>query len=88
MKINKLKIRVAIRKEGNWVNAYLAEYDTMEDAKLIGSLAIGIAGRGDFFARWKQLMSDAMALAVEDIYGQKPVMETEPAPEHERAGNA
>jgi hypothetical protein len=85
---HELPIRLAIRHEGNSVNAYLAFRGTMKGATFIGSLAIGIASRSDFFERWKNLMSDALALAVEDISGEAPEMSIKPAPEHERGGNA
>ncbi len=87
-KKHELPVRLAIRREGNSVNAYIADPKTMEDAIFVASLSVGIAGKSDFFERWKQLMSDILALAVEEIYGQEPEMHTRPAPEHERGGNA
>ncbi len=87
-KKRELPVRLAIRREGNSVNAYMADPKTMEGATLVASLTVGIAQHADFFERWMQLMEDALARAVKDIYGQEPEMTTRPAPEHERGGNA
>jgi len=84
-----IKVRLAIRKEGGSVNAYLASERTMDGAVLMGSLAKGIAEHGDFFDRWKVLMIDAMSVAIEQTTGHPPDYMVEgPAPEHERGGNA
>ena len=84
--MKKLPMRLAIRSEGNVVNAYLAAADTMADARLIGSLARGVAERADLFERWKALMTEALSVLVEEITGQRPLITETRAPEHERSG--
>ena len=48
-------VRLAIRKEGPVVNAYVAEEETMAGAFIIGSLDIGLAERPAIWDRWKAL---------------------------------
>lgn len=85
----RMPCRLAIREEGKWVNAYFAIDNTMEGARFLGSLDIGLAGDEKIFSAWKALMHDALSLIIEKIVGVKPVFGgEEKAPEHERAGNA
>lgn len=82
-------IRLALRVEGeNW-NAYAAEPDSMKDAIFLGSIAMGFVvknpKRKDQFAK---LMADCIADYIQEIVGERPTMETRPAPESERSGNA
>ena len=87
-KDHELPIRLAIRREGGMVSAYLATKDTMTGAMLLGSIAMGIAEREDFFARWKEIMEEALKIAVRRVFGETPDLIEHPVPEHERAGNA
>lgn len=88
-KKRKMAIRLALREEGPMWNAYLAMVGTMENAKLIGSIGIGIVrSQPEIKQRFLDLMKDTMALAVEEITGQTPEMLVEDAPESERSGNA
>jgi hypothetical protein len=87
MKIG-IGVRLAIRHEGKFVNAYLARSDSMDDAMLLGSLLTTIAMNEPIWLRWKALMSDVLASMVEDIFGQRPDMPEQQAPEHERSGEA
>jgi hypothetical protein len=84
----RLPIRLAIRREGEVVNAYIAHPHTMKDATLIGSIGRKVALKADFFERWKALMSDILVAFIKDVYGQTPTIEEKGAPEHERSGNA
>jgi hypothetical protein len=90
MKTKKMKIRLALRQEGHFYNAYLAMADTMDNAKLIGSVAFGAVQkdrqlRDDFQA----LMQRVMEQAIVDVTGQEPTeWITSPAPKSERSGNA
>lgn len=60
-------IRLAIRSEGKYINAYLAPAGSMEGSLLLGSLLASLAERSaDTFEAFKRLMSAALALAVED----------------------
>jgi hypothetical protein len=89
-KVRKLPIRLALRQEGDWWNAYIAQQDTMTDAHLIGSILIGpVRGDRKLKQRFMDLMTDVMAMAVEEITGRKPDhTEVQEAPESERSGNA
>ena len=83
-----LPFRLAIRKEGNFVNAYLAGPANMNDAMLLGSLLLGIAKRPDLFERWKALMTDTLAAALTDVFGvAHPTFVERRAPENERSGH-
>jgi hypothetical protein len=82
--------RLALRVEGRMWNAYWAKPDTMQDAVLVGSIAMAAVTDNE---RRKQafidLMSDFVADGIEQAFGQRPVsMETHRAPEGERSGNA
>ena len=84
-----VRIRLAIRKEGNWLNAYLANSSTMEGAELIGSLRINVALRDpEIFERWKNLMVDALADIIADVVGTRPEMVEHDSPAYEKAGSA
>jgi hypothetical protein len=82
-------MRLAIRKEGRFVNAYAALENTMQGAVLLGSMAAGLCEEDDtIWKRWKALMIDIMAEAVEKMFGERPDMPERPAPEHEKSGEA
>lgn len=88
--MNDRKIRLAIREEGQFVNAYLAQSDNMAGAFLVGSIAVGLLKmEPELFEQFKALMTAAMKTLVEVGVGGK-VLGTfeEPPPEHERAGHA
>lgn len=81
--------RIAIRAEGEYVNAYFADEHTMDGATLLGSLKRSIAEAGAFDS-WRVFMQDAFALFVEQATGVRPEWPDppHPAPEHERSGRA
>lgn len=84
-----VKLRLALRREGDFWNAYVALENTMEDAILIGSIAMGVATVPRFKRAFMALMKDAMAHHIKGIAGKvdhwnDPVT----APEHEKAGRA
>lgn len=85
-----MKIRLALREEGRFWNAYLAHANTMDDAMLIGSIMIGAARKNpDVLNGFKALMEQVIADAIKDVTGKAPAsMVTQPAPESERSGNA
>lgn len=85
-----MKFRLAMRHEGNFWNAYLALADTMKDAKLIGSIAMGAVTQDPKVKKdFMKLMQRTMANAIKDVTGKKPLMwEVEPAPESERSGHS
>lgn len=92
MSIDMSKIgRLALRQEGpNW-NAYYAMPDTMKGALFLGSIRLGAVGpdnrkRKDAFMA---MMFSIVADIIEEKTGYRPVSQgPQPAPEHERAGNA
>lgn len=84
-----MQIRLALREEGIWWNAYVAKADTMEGAMLIGSILIGAAKKNpEVKAAFKALMQQAMADGIEELTGEAPDdWTTQVAPEAERAGH-
>ena len=86
----RMQIRLALREEGSFWNAYLALSDTMENAKLIGSILISPVRNNQeikdaFMAVMKQVLTDA----IEDVTGEKPdEWVTQSAPESERSGHS
>lgn len=85
-----MKMRLALREEGSFWNAYIASEGTMEGAIHLGSIAIGAAkANPEIKDRFMQLMQDAFSDAASRSLGQ-PIDEWSvgPAPEHERAGRA
>lgn len=90
MELERQNIRLAIRMEGEWVNAYIAAGDTMENAIHIGSVRRILCDNDpEVFQAWGNAMNRAMVDTVEMVSG-KAVIQTqqEKAPEHERAGRA
>lgn len=82
-------IRLALREEGPFWNAYLAPANTMDGAELIGSIAIGAVKKNpevrDGFLKMVQLV---LADAVKDVTGEPPIAwDIHPAPEAERSGH-
>lgn len=85
-----MKIRLALREEGNFWNAYLALADTMEGAKLIGTIKIGAVAQDPKIKKdFMKLMQRVLANAIKDTTGQKPKeWDVGPAPESERSGHS
>jgi hypothetical protein len=82
-------VRLAIRHEGNFVNAYLAKEGDMASAKLLGSIMHSIVEYdADLWERWKAVMSDAMARTIKELFGQTPDMIERSAPQHEKGSRA
>lgn len=85
-----MKLRIAMREEGYFWNAYIANTDTMKGALLIGSIAIGaVKSNPDLKARFVDLMQNTFADALTRQMGI-PVEKWDiaSAPEHERSGRA
>lgn len=82
--------RLAMRQEGNMWNAYYALPDTMNDALLIGSIAMAAVEESEERReQFLNLMGDFVADMLEKQVGFRPEMsDPEPAPLHERGGNA
>ncbi len=82
--------RLAMRTEGCWWVAYYALPDTMDDALELGRIrmqAVQQAKRKDAFLA---LMREAVSDILEECVGKRPTWPDgpQPAPEHERAGQA
>lgn len=87
--MNHLRMRLALRVEGNFWNAYFAEEKTMDGAILIGSIRMASVQRDpELKDRFQQLMQAVVESALEDGTGRRPDgwLEPQPAPEHEKAG--
>lgn len=82
--------RLALRVEGNFWNAYFALPDTMEDAILLGGVAMAVVtGHPERKAAFMGLMREAVADILEHASGTRPTWNgAQAAPEHERAGRA
>jgi len=87
---HKMKVRLALREEGNFWNAYMAQMGTMDNAKLIGSIVLGAAMKDPKIKQdFMNLMMRVMGLAIKEVSGSEPEKwETTTAPESERSGNA
>ena len=82
-----VKIRLAMRVEGDWWVAYAADMNTMTGAIKLGSISMNaIVISPGLKAAFMDLMKDALT----DLIGSAGDLkwnEPEVAPEHERAGN-
>lgn len=80
--------RIAFRVEGAMWNAYLAALNTMEGATLLGSLRMDIARDPVRKLQFQTLMTEVMADLCESAFDERPEMNIQQAPEHEKAGSA
>ena len=81
-------IRLALRVEGSWWVAYVADRDTMKDAREIGRIALA-AVRGDALReRWKTLMGDVLRFELAEAGLTVARMDEQVAPMSERSGSA
>jgi hypothetical protein len=85
-----MKVRLALREEGSFWNAYMALENTMDGAKLIGSILIGAARKDpQIKAAFMAVMQQTLANAVQDVTGKAPdAWDVHSAPEAERAGHS
>jgi hypothetical protein len=86
----KVKLRIALRQEGKFYNAYAASGDTMQGAFLLGSIAMGAVQKHPVIKEaFIDLMKQVVATGIKETTGE--VLEewfTRPAPESERGGSA
>lgn len=83
--------RLALRDEGGMWVAYYALPNTMKDALVLGSVALGaVVDRPARKQQFMELMKEVVADLIEQAIGVRPVWPTPPevAPEHERGGHA
>jgi hypothetical protein len=79
-------LRLAMRVEGNNWNAYAAKTDTMVDSIFLGSINMRFVESNDGRKRaFLELMKDAMADVLEELFGERPTWNEILAPEHERS---
>jgi hypothetical protein len=85
-----IKLRLALRHEGDFWNAYMAEPDTMEGAKLIGCILIGAVRKDEELKNvFMAMMQQVMGQAIKDLTGEEPKgWDIDAAPESERSGHA
>lgn len=85
-----LPIRLAMRVEGDWWVAYMAQMETMEGAKRLGSILMGIVENNpECKQAFMSLMQSAMSDAIKHVFHQTPDWNApQAAPEVERAGRA
>ena len=84
-----MQLRLAFRQEGDWWNVYMAQPDTMEGARLIGTILMGaVINNPERKQTFMALMQEVFADAVKSVTGERPTeFEEQAAPEHERAGH-
>lgn len=83
--------RVAVRREGATINAYMAPMHTMEGAKPIASISAGLCQLDrTIFEDFKALVAKSVESLAKASFGDTAVLGTEfrEAPAHERAGHA
>lgn len=87
---NRPQLRLALRVEGDWWNAYIAETGTMEGARQVGSILMAaVRDNEDRKKAFMELMQGFMSDVLKDVTGARPLWwEAQNAPEHERAGRA
>jgi hypothetical protein len=85
----KSPIRIAIRDEGEWINAYVAQRETMAEAILVATLRKSLAEMPGGFDAFKAHVAALGRILVEGALGPGSFLGTtiETAPEHERSGH-
>jgi hypothetical protein len=82
--------RLAFRVEGTMWNAYYALPSSMEGALFLGSIRLQFVEDAERKLVFMALMKEAVGDILEENTGERPQWPEgeEPAPEHERGGNA
>jgi len=85
-----MKLRLALRAEGQAWNAYIAQEHSMENAFFIGSIPLHVVHQDERIAEdFINLMQRVMAISIKEACGKEPTeWVIKPAPESERPGNA
>ena len=82
--------RLAMRREGKFWNAYYAMPDTMDNAILLGSIALRfVMDNQDRKDAFLDFMREAVSDLIEEETGTRPTWPEgpQPAPESERSGH-
>ena len=85
-----IKVRIAIREEGDFINAYLAQPGTLKNAVLFASMRRTVAYIDrDVFEKWKRLLTEMLNATMRDTFGVEAdgFIEQSP-PSGERSGSA
>lgn len=83
--------RLAMRVEGLWWRAYYAKNETMNGALLLGCIHMRCVEKSpELKTAFMDVMRDAVSILLKDVSGVDSVWpnDPQPAPEHERGGNA
>lgn len=83
--------RLAVRVEGeDWVAYYATRQDSMEDSVHLASIRmVTVVDNPDRKEAFLSLMKDIVSDIIEEAIGRRPSWkDPQPAPEHERSGNA
>jgi hypothetical protein len=88
--MSKSLLRLAMREEGSFWNAYIAETSTMRGALLIGCIPMAdVRNNIAIKTRFMGLMQDVMTESINEATGAEVSdYEVRPAPEIERGGKA
>ena len=82
-----LPVRLMLRAEGDWWNAYIGENPA--NSFKMGSIRMSVVTKNrEVKDAFVALMTAAMVDAVEEVYGERPTVTVNAAPESERSGSA
>jgi hypothetical protein len=82
--------RIAMRQQGDWWIAYFAEQGSMQGAVELARVGMGFVQDKTRRDQFLKFVRDIYADAIEEKLGVRPQFPDapQPAPEHERSGNA
>ena len=81
--------RLAVRREGSVIKAYVAQMETMDGALEVASVALAFAEQPGWFDQWVALLAKAHATFITETLGVQVLEQRiESAPAHERSGHA
>lgn len=70
--MSKIKFRLALRAEGEFWNAYLADMHTMKGAVLLGSLRMSVAANNkQLKSQFMSLMQRVISHAAHEVMGEE-----------------
>lgn len=84
-----MAFRIALRREGDKINSYLATMGTMENALFLGCLSYQVACVPGAFEGFQVLMQNTVSHLTKQLLGEDVAsFVSQDAPEHEKAGHA
>lgn len=83
-------MRIAIREEGTFLNAYIAQPGSLEKAILLASMRVAVARMDpSILERWKVLLTEMFNATLKDTFGvEAEEFVEQSAPPGERSGSA